>query len=121
MSKIVRRCLVQLTFVSTLVATSLTQNAHGPSASDSAWSEMTASMEKMQRAMASVKHSGDSDGDFVAMMIPHHQAAIEMAKSELLNGKDPQIRRLAQEVITDQQSEIDLMQLWSKQHPPHQQ
>lgn len=66
--------------------------------------------------MSSVKPSGDSDEDFVALMLPHHQAAIDMAKAELINGKDPQIRRLAQEIITDQQSEIQLMQLWLKQH-----
>ena len=49
-------------------------------------------------------------------MLPHHQAAIDMAKAQLLYGKDAQTRRLAQEIITDQQSEIQLMQLWLKQH-----
>ena len=47
------------------------------------------------------------------------QAAIDMAKTQLMSGKDPEIRRLAQEIITDQQSEIELMQLWMKQHSPH--
>jgi uncharacterized protein (DUF305 family) len=51
-------------------------------------------------------------------MLPHHHAAIDMAKTELLYGKNPQVRRLAQEIITDQQSEIELMQLWLKQHQP---
>ena len=51
-------------------------------------------------------------------MLPHHQAAIDMAKTQLLYGKDPQMRRLAQEIITDQQSEIALMHLWLKQHSP---
>jgi uncharacterized protein (DUF305 family) len=46
------------------------------------------------------------------LMLPHHQAAIDMAKTELLYGKNPQIRRLAQEIITDQQLEIQLMQRW---------
>jgi len=73
----------------------------------------------MHRDMSSVKSSGDSDTDFVALMLPHHQAAIEMAKAELAGGKDPQMRRLAQEIITDQQSEIELMQLWLKQHSQH--
>jgi uncharacterized protein (DUF305 family) len=49
-------------------------------------------------------------------MQPHHQAAIDMAEAELLHGQDPQLRRLAQEIITDQRSEIELMQLWLKQH-----
>jgi len=59
--------------------------------------------------------------DFVSLMVPHHQAAIEMAKAELLNGNDLQMRRLAQEIIADQQSEVELMQLWLKQHPVRQQ
>jgi len=52
-------------------------------------------------------------------MLPHHQAAIDMAKAELLHGRDPQMRRLAQEIITDQQSEIELMQRWLKQKQIH--
>jgi hypothetical protein len=82
------------------------------------WSELMASMKKMDVGMASMKPSGDSDIDFVKLMFPHHQAAIDMAKTELMHGKDPQMRRLAQEIITDQQSEIKLMQLWLKQHEP---
>jgi len=81
-------------------------------------SEFAASMEKMHAAMASVEPSGNLDTDFVRLMLPHHQAAIDMAKSQLLYGKDPQILRLAQEIIIDQQSEIELMQLWLKQHEP---
>jgi len=82
--------------------------------SDPAWSELIASMDKMHMAMGAVARSGNSDVDFVTLMIPHHQAAIDMAKIELLYGKDPQIRRLAQEIITDQQLEIELMQRWLK-------
>lgn len=99
-----------------LILTALTQDSLAPSASTE-WSDLTTIMEKMHLSMASVKPSGVSDKDFVALMVPHHQAAIEMAKAELLNGNDAQMRRLAQEIIADQQSEIDLMQLWLKQHP----
>lgn len=80
------------------------------------WPELTASIEKMHAAMGSIEPSGNIDVDFVRMMLPHHQAAIDMAKTQLLYGKDPQMRRLAQEIITDQESEIELMQLWLKQH-----
>jgi uncharacterized protein (DUF305 family) len=72
-------------------------------------------MSVMRRDMHNAPHTGDPDRDFVTMMIPHHQGAIDMAKAILLYGKDPQVRRLAQEIITDQQSEIQLMQLWLKQ------
>ena len=91
--------------------------AHAPSSQPNAdpnWSELIASMEQMHMAMGAVQRSGNSDVDFVRLMLPHHQAAIDMAKTQLLYGKDPQMRRLAQEIITDQQSEIELMQLWLK-------
>lgn len=82
---------------------------------DRNWSELIASMDKMHMAMGSVARSGNSDVDFVRLMLPHHQAAIEMAKTQLLYGKDPQMRRLALEIITDQQLEIELMQRWLKE------
>jgi uncharacterized protein (DUF305 family) len=77
-----------------------------------AWREYTSGMEKMHASMSSVESSGNPDLDFTRLMLPHHQAAIDMAKTELLYGKDPQLRRLAQEIVTDQRSEIELMQLW---------
>ena len=82
-----------------------------------AWSELIASMDKMHMAMEAVERSGSVDVDFVSLMVPHHQAAIDMAKTQLLYGKDKdaQMRRLAQEIITDQQLEIELMQRWLKQ------
>jgi uncharacterized protein (DUF305 family) len=70
----------------------------------------------MDKDMHSAPYTGDPDHDFATMMIPHHQGAIDMAKAVLRYGKDPQMRRLAQEIITDQQSEIQLMQLWLNQH-----
>jgi hypothetical protein len=82
---------------------------------DPDWSELIASMDKMHMTMGAVARSGNSDVDFVRLMLPHHQAAIDMAKTQLLHGKDPKMRRLAQEIITDQQSEIELMQRWLKQ------
>ena len=60
------------------------------------------SMNKMMSAM-DVKPSGNVDGDFARMMIPHHQGAIDMAEAELLYGDNEQLRRIAQEIIVDQQ------------------
>jgi uncharacterized protein (DUF305 family) len=88
------------------------QSSDDRSSDNADWSELIAGMEKMHVAMGAVKPSGDSDVDFVRLMLPHHQAAIDMAKTQLLYGEDPQMRRLAQEIITDQQSEIELMQRW---------
>jgi len=72
--------------------------------------ENDAAMNKMMSAMA-IKPSADIDHDFAAMMIPHHQGAIEMAQSELRYGSNEQLRRIAQEIIVDQQQEIAAMDL----------
>jgi uncharacterized protein (DUF305 family) len=90
--------------------------SHAATTTNPAWTAFVSSLDQMHAAMISVAPSGNSDVDFVKLMLPHHQAAIDMARTQLLYGKDPQMRRLAQEIITDQQSEIELMQLWLKQH-----
>jgi hypothetical protein len=90
----------------------------GQLTADPDWSDLIASMDKMHMAMGAIKQSGNADVDFVRLMLPHHQAAIDMAKTQLLYGKDAQMRRLAQEIITDQQLEIELMQRWLKQQKP---
>lgn len=86
-------------------------------ADDPNWSGLVGSMVKMHDEMSAIERTGNADGDFVRLMLPHHQAAVDMAKVQLLYGKDPQMRRLAQEIISDQQLEIELMQLWLKQQP----
>src|SRR6266550_5333420 len=96
------------------VQSEILANSSQPTA-DPDWSELVASMDKMHMAMGAIKRSGNADVDFVRLMLPHHQAAIDMAKTQLLYGKDAQMRMLAQEIITDQQSEIELMQGWLKQ------
>lgn len=73
-------------------------------------SENVAAMTKMVDGME-IDPSGDVDQDFAAMMIPHHQAAIDMAQSELRHGHNEQLRRLAQEIIVTQQQEIAAMRL----------
>ncbi len=69
-------------------------------------------MAVMDHGMAQAAMNGIPDHDFVTMMIPHHQGAIDMAKALLLYGKDPELRNLAQAIITEQQNEIRLMQAW---------
>lgn len=70
---------------------------------------MAGAMATMHRDMEAARPTGDVDCDFAAMMIPHHQGAIDMAKLVLLDGRDPVLRRLAQQIVTDQQTEIDVM------------
>ena len=73
---------------------------------------MNASMTAMNGSMKAAAMNGNVDHDFAAMMIPHHEGAIEMAKAELSFGRDKTMRRLAQEILVDQKSEIDAMNLW---------
>jgi hypothetical protein len=71
--------------------------------------DSTAAMNRMMTAMQ-IQPSGNADSDFVAMMVPHHQGAIDMARAELLYGQNETLRRMAQEIIVTQQSEIVAMQ-----------
>ena len=71
-------------------------------------SENDAAMTKMMAGMAA-RPTGDVDRDFVAMMIPHHQGAIDMAMAELRHGHNEQLRRIAQEIVVEQQQEIVAM------------
>ena len=75
-----------------------------------------AAMKKMHKDMA-IKYTGNADVDFVRGMIPHHQGAIDMAKVVIANGKDPEIRKLAEGVVTAQEAEIKEMRDWLAKHP----
>src|SRR5919205_3963 len=71
---------------------------------------MHQAMAKMSSAMAAAQMTGDVDQDFLAMMIPHHAGAVEMARLLLIHGHDPLVRQLAEEIIASQQAEIASME-----------
>ena len=71
--------------------------------------EMDAGMKKMMDDMHAPGYSGDPDVDFLAMMVPHHEGAVEMARLALIHGRDPLVRRLAEDIIAGQQVEIESM------------
>jgi uncharacterized protein (DUF305 family) len=120
----IRKRVISLATTASVAATSLAM-AHGPTSahrirgtmplqyvadrpgsSDEAafLSENESAMNKMMADM-----TGDVDRDFVAMMVPHHQGAVDMAQAELRYGHNEQLRRLAQEIVTNQQREIAVM------------
>lgn len=72
--------------------------------------------DKMMQDMSAPEYTGDADKDFVAHMIPHHQGAIEMAQVQLKYGKDPELKRLAQNIIKAQRDEIAFMHRWQAKH-----
>jgi len=104
--------VVVLAFMCGLATSAQHMNMDDVRTQDLNWRQLMKSMKAMHAAMYAAQPSGNDDEDFVNLMLPHHEAAIEMAKAELLHGNDPQMHRLAQEIITDQQSEIQLMRLW---------
>lgn len=70
---------------------------------------MDAGMAKMMADMHAPGYSGSPDADFLAMMIPHHEGAVEMARLLLIHGSDPVTRKLAEDIIASQQVEIEGM------------
>jgi uncharacterized protein (DUF305 family) len=93
-----------------LAAAGLTLAAFADSPQAAFVAENHAAMTKMMAAMH-IKPTGDIDRDFAAMMIPHHQGAIDMALAELRYGSNEQLRRIAQEIIVEQQQEIAAMHM----------
>ncbi len=86
--------------------------ASTPAASDSvATKAFRAANDKMHKEM-DIAFTGDADADFARGMIPHHQGAVDMAKIVLQHGKDPEIRKLAEEVVRTQETEIKFMRDW---------
>lgn len=78
---------------------------------------MNDAMAIMDRDMAAAPMNGEPGHDFVTMMLPHHQGAIDMAKAVLLNTQDPELRNLALGIIAEQQNEINVMRAWLARHP----
>jgi uncharacterized protein (DUF305 family) len=71
--------------------------------------QLEAAMTKMMNDMHASGYTGKPDIDFLAMMIPHHQGAVDMARLALIYGNDPLTRRLAEEIIASQTVEITAM------------
>ncbi len=77
---------------------------------------MDDAMAVMDAGMKQAPMNGVSEHDFVTMMIPHHQGAVDMAKALLLYTQDPELRNLALGIIAEQQNEIKVMQAWLQRH-----
>jgi hypothetical protein len=82
--------------------------SHKQTAEASFLAENQAAMRKMMKEMA-VKPSGNVDADFTAMMIPHHQGAVDMAEAELRYGHNRKLRRIARNIIAGQRLQIGAM------------
>lgn len=111
-----------MTLIPRLTAAALVLAAHGALGADHLHAQtprgaaqtpfargIDSGMEKMMADMHAAHPTGNVDADFLAMMIPHHQGAIEMARLLLVHGRDPVTRKLAEDIIAGQQVEIEGM------------
>ena len=80
--------------------------------SDEGSTKLHESMMKGMQQMQGMSMTGETDKDFASMMIHHHQQAIEMSRTQLAHGKDPQVRRAAEKIIADSQRDIKELQGW---------
>lgn len=98
-------------------APAMDHSAHEmPASGNPVIDEFRMANEKMHKDMG-VALSGDADRDFALSMIPHHQGAIDMARIALKHGKDPEIRKLAEDVVSAQEGEIAQLKEWLARHP----
>jgi uncharacterized protein (DUF305 family) len=98
-------------------APALAQHDHHQAGNANAWVHgdefaraLATGMDKMHQEMVAPSPTGNPDVDFLATMIPHHAGAVEMARLVLIYGKDPLVRRLAEEIIASQQAEMAAME-----------
>ena len=83
---------------------------------DPAMRDYHAAMQKMHDDMMAKPMSGNPDRDFVMMMVPHHQAAINMAKAQLQHGNDPALKKMNEKMIKEQEKEITELNKWLAEH-----
>jgi uncharacterized protein (DUF305 family) len=92
-------------------------SGHAAAADTPATAAYKKAMGGMMKGM-DIAYTGNSDADFAGGMVPHHMGAVEMAKVELAFGKDAEMRKLAEDIIKAQETEIAFMTEWLKKNPP---
>ena len=104
---------LRFTIIATSLALSVPALAHDPKPSASASMKMES---PQSTQMASMPMTGDQDYDFAMMMRDHHQQALPMAQKEIKEGKNPEMRKIAKNIVTAQTKEIAKFDAWLAHH-----
>jgi len=109
---------MRIALPTTLLALTLLASGAVAAAEDNhqAHQDMQKSMDAMHQGMEEGLKAKDPDLGFAKGMLAHHEGAIDMARYELQHGKDPEMRKLAEDIIQAQQKEIDQLKRWIKAH-----
>ena len=94
----------------------LAQSAATQGASSPATQAYMQAMQGMQQKMQGMTPTNDANKDFVMMMSPHHQAAVDMAEAYLKYGNDPTLKKMARDIVSSQKKEIAEMDAWKAKH-----
>jgi len=87
-----------------------------PEATNPASQAYLQAMDAMNKSMQGMIPTNDPSMDFVMMMKPHHQAAVDMAQAYLKAGKDPELLKMAKDIVASQEKEIKKMNEWEAKH-----
>ena len=102
-----KKTILAATMAALLTTPAIAHSSMGHSAhAEGPMADYMATMDAMMESMNGMESSGNADADFLLMMIPHHQSAIDMAKAELEQGEDPETQEMAEKIIAAQEQEI---------------
>ncbi|MGP0148598.1 CopM family metallochaperone [Pseudomonas oryzihabitans] len=109
---------MRIVLSSTLLALALLASgvAQAAETQHPAHQDMQKSMETMHQGMEEGLKAKDPDLAFAKGMLAHHEGAVDMARYQLQHGKDPEMRKLAEDIIQAQQKEIDQLNRWITAH-----
>ncbi len=106
--------VIRFAAITASIAISTIALAHDPKTSADA--SMKPDTMQQSMPMGNMPTSGDQDHDFATMMRVHHQQALPMSRKEIREGKDPELRKMAQDIIKAQTKEIEQLDKWLANH-----
>lgn len=111
-----KRIVAVCAFIGLVATTTIVASGNAASDDSMSMEKMVAQMQEMNEHVAQMLKQPDPNFDvhFIDLMIPHHEGAIAMAKHALSQAKHPELKKMAEEMISSQQKEIDQLKQWRK-------